>query len=262
MPNWVMNRLVLTGTKANEIADKILSKDENGKEFMNFNNIDRMPDSLNCVCGSPTIPAAEYYLALLNPDCELTDESVQKLNKAEYKALLDKVNNLIGERDLTGYNEHGVYGDDFDTLGGKQQFIAYGKQIVENRANYGHSTWYEWSNQHWGVKWNASSSRVSREKDEVEIYFETPWNGVPKVICAIGDMAKDIDVLIEYDYSEEQAGYLEFHAEIKHGHILKVKEYEEGSKAATKHYMKIWGYEDDFIYDPETDNYISRWDVE
>lgn len=259
MPNWVMNKLVLTGKEAGRVADKILSRDkETGKEYMDFNNIDRMPDSLNCVCGSCTAPAAEYYLALLNPDEKIGDVSVKKLTKTEYKKLLAKVNTCYGEKKLSGTNEFGVMSEDFDTLGGKEQYIRYGMQIVENRAKYGHSTWYEWSRDHWGVKWNASSSRVERDLDQVIIYFETPWEDVAQLMVKIGNSAPEID--IEYDCSEEQIGYYEKKLKMNKGKIIGGYYYDPESKEAMKHGIELWEVEDCYRYNPETDNYESKWD--
>ena len=260
MPNWVMNRLVLTGKRANELADKILSKDvETGKEYMNFNNIDRMPDTLNCVCGSCTAPAAEYYLTAINPTSTLKVRGYKKVSEDEFAHMLSKINDCYGERKLYGTNEFGVQEDDFNTLGGKSSYLKYGKTIIENRMNYGASTWYEWSREHWGVKWNASSSRVSRGTNEVEIYFETPWDGVARLMAKAGTIIPEVE--LTYDCSEEQTAYCEKYMKMKNGRVVDGKIYEPGSKEAVEHFMWLWGVEDEFVYDPKINNYRSRWDT-
>ena len=256
MPKWVMNKLVLKGKEVGRVADEILSRDkDNGKEYMDFNNIIRMPDSLNIVCGSCTAPAAEYYLSSINPNN--LDVSGEKVSEKEYGKILDKINQCYGERKLFGRNEFGVNGEDFDTLGGREGYLNYGKTIIENRMNYGHSTWYEWSRENWGVKWNASSSRVQRDLNEVTIFFETPWEPVTQLMSKIGEKYKDIR--LEYDASEEQTAFYEKRMVMENGKITEGIVYEPDSKEAMEHFMKIWEVENEFVYDPLTDNYISKY---
>ena len=245
MPNWVMNKLVLTGKDANKVADRILSQDkETKKEYMNFNNIDKMPDTLNVICGSCTLPAADYYLAAINPDSTVKHEGYDKLGEREFLHTIEQANACVGngERRLSGKNEFGVTEADFSSFGGEKAYLKYGKIIVENRINFKASTWYEWSREHWGVKWNASESRVTRETDEVIIYFETPWNGVPGLMRTLGELVQQSDVTIDYDYSEEQEGYMDFHMKMKNGRLVDIRDYEMDSKEAIRHYNEIWGY--------------------
>ena len=213
MPNWVANKLVLTGKDANTLADMLMTTNkENGKEYVDFNNIEKMPETLNCVCGSCTAPAAEYYLATLNPNC--LEVEGNKMSTTDFEELLKKVNECtnFGEKVLSGKNTYGVEAEDFKTIGSKEQYLAYGKQIVDNRINYKASTWYEWSKEHWGVKWNASSSWIDRGLNQVTIYFETPWDAVRKLVNKFimkNCKEKNLKVDARYDYSEEQYGYYE-----------------------------------------------------
>ena len=138
MPNWVMNRLVLVGEDASKVANKILTKSvEDGREFMDFNNIDRMADSLNCICGSCTKPAADYYLAVINPAMtDLHEKKYPKVSKDEFEKMLKEVNKCR-EETILGANKFGVGEEDFKTFGGKDGYLDYGKTVVENRINYG-----------------------------------------------------------------------------------------------------------------------------
>ena len=258
MPNWVMNRIILTGKDAETVANKILSKDQDtGKEYMDFNNIDRMPESLNCICGSCTTPALEYYLTTINPD--MPEYKGEKLSKAKYTKYLKAVNSAGKERKVYGKNEFGVQPTDFDTFGGEKGYLTYGKTIADNRANYGCSTWYEWSRSHWGVKWNASESRVEHDDDEVIIYFETPWDGVPGLMYRLAQMCKDNQVVIDYDFSEEQMAFYERRMHFEAGEITDGCIYEDGSKEAYEHFMEIWGLEDQFRWDEEEGCYKAKW---
>lgn len=260
MPNWVMNRIILTGKDAETVANKILSKDaETGKEYMDFNNIEKMPESLNVVCGSCTTPALDYYLATINPD--MPEYKGEKLSKAKYTKYLKAVNSTKKERIVKGVNEFGVQPTDFETMGGEKGYLTYGKTIADNRVNYGCSTWYEWSNSHWGVKWNASESRVERcqDEDKVTIYFETPWDGVTKLMCKLAKMCKDDQVIIDYDFSEEQVAFYEKYMHFEHGELTNGCYYDEDSKEATEHYMEIWGLQDEFYWSEEEGCYKAKW---
>lgn len=247
MPNWVANKLVLTGKDANRVADMLMTiNKENGKEFVDFNNIDRMPETLNCVCGSCTAPAADYYLSSINPDC--LEVEGDKISTKEFDELLTKVNEcnyLYGEPLLSGKNKYGVEAADFKTIGSKDKYLAYGKQIVDNRINYKASTWYEWSRAHWGVKWNASSSWIDRGLNEATIYFETPWQDVRRLMRRfITEKCKDLGLKVDarYDYSEEEYGYYEGYDVYKDGVYTNSKQYAEDGKAAKKHWHDTWGY--------------------
>ena len=125
--------------------------------------------------------------------------------------------------------------------------------------NYGCSTWYEWSKEHWGVKWNASSSRVQRDLNEVTIHFETPWDGVTKLMCKIGEKYKEKEVTIKYDFSEEQIAFYDKTIVFENGEVIEGKTYDPDTKEATEHFMEIWGLENEFVYDPKTDNYKAKW---
>lgn len=243
MPNWVKNILVLTGKDANALADKLLAKDtETGEYFVDFNKIDEMPESMECICGSCTAPAADYYLAAINP--LMPEIAGKKITIPEFHKMLKQVNNTTDsfEKELTGTNQFGVDEEDFKQFKDRNGYLKYGKQIVENRINYKASTWYQWSNTHWGVKWNASESYVDRGTDKITIHFETPWAAVRGLIHKfITEQNKDLKVKVKYDYSEEGYGFYEGYDEYTNGEFINSKRYKEESAAAKKHWTKCWG---------------------
>ena len=72
------------------------------------------------------------------------------------------------------------------------EFKKYGKQVCDNRIKYGHETWYEWSYDKWGTKWNACDNVIERKENEVCINFNTAWNPVTKLMKKIGRDNKGI----------------------------------------------------------------------
>jgi len=256
MPNWVMNRLVLKGKEAGRVADEILSKDkDSGKEFINFNNIKKMPDSLNIVCGSCTFAAAEYYLSSINPNNP--NVKGEKVSQEEYEKIIKKLNTYGRCREIGGEKEHEIEKSEYEIIGKREGYLNYGKTVVNNLIQYGAPTWYEWNMKHWGVKWNASDSRVQRDINEVTIQFETPWDGVMALMTKVGEKYKDVSLV--YDCSEEQVGLYEKKLVMEKGDVVFAKRYKEGSKEATEHYMEMWGLEHEFTYDPKIDNYRPKW---
>lgn len=79
--------------------------------------------------------------------------------------------------------------------------IESGVRYWNNIKSYGFKTWYDWSVENWGTKWNAYSC----EKVSPNIYdFETAWSGVPDLIELLSK--KNPDVRILYKYSDEDTG--------------------------------------------------------
>lgn len=71
----------------------------------------------------------------------------------------------------------------------------------DNIEKYGHATWYDWSIENWGTKWNCYSC----EKIADNIFdFETAWSGVPNMIAKISNQFPSIKLI--YKYSDEDTG--------------------------------------------------------
>ncbi len=82
----------------------------------------------------------------------------------------------------------------------KAEAIELGKKYKSNLDKYGFTTWYEWSIDKWGTKWNASSC----EKISDNLFdFETAWSGVPELIRI---MSSKFNGKILYKYSDEDTG--------------------------------------------------------
>lgn len=77
-------------------------------------------------------------------------------------------------------------------------------QYQDNLNKYRCSTWYEWNIKNWGTKWNCCECHKSETKDNV-YSFQTAWYGVPLLIHKISEEFPDINIL--YEYSDEDTGY-------------------------------------------------------
>lgn len=105
------------------------------------------------------------------------------------------------------------------------EMINLGLIYVKNEIEYGFKTWYDWSIENWGTKWNCNS--CEKESDNVFI-FETAWSSVPKLIHL---MAKEFPSLkLVYEWSDEDTGsncgYMIFEGENFEGDGLEDRSYE------------------------------------
>jgi len=137
--------------------------------FPDFNKIVPMPESLNITSGS------------------LGELGHQLLFGLEKYIHLDI--NKLQER--------------FSKLSIEQQREAVELGIIynDNIKKYGHSTWYDWSVENWGTKWNASFCK----KISNNVYtFDTAWSGIPKLIDIMSKEFPEVKFL--YEYSDEDTG--------------------------------------------------------
>lgn len=85
--------------------------------------------------------------------------------------------------------------------GNKEETMENFIKGIRNYIDYGHSTWYSWSNENWGTKWNSS---YCHKVDDSTFEFETAWSGVPELIEKIGKRFPSVNIL--YEFSDEDTG--------------------------------------------------------
>lgn len=59
-------------------------------------------------------------------------------------------------------------------------YEKWGRDALGFLVMCGHMDWYSWSVDHWGVKWNASSTRL--DPSRLSVTFDTPWSPVPRLM--------------------------------------------------------------------------------
>lgn len=74
-------------------------------------------------------------------------------------------------------------------------------QGIRNYIDHGHASWYSWSIENWGTKWNASE--CSRPAHNV-FEFETAWSGVKELIKKMAEEFPGLE--ITYKWSDEDTG--------------------------------------------------------
>jgi hypothetical protein len=241
MPNHITNILKFNGDKQKiEQLLKDISPDANENEieetaYIDFNKIIPMPESYKgLVSGSVTDTSVAVYMA------------VERKNYEK----IDKIKAYPGYKSLKSKTREEFIEYLIESQGAT---VELGKQYVDNYEKYGAYTWYDWSCDNWGTKWNAYDQYFSEENNE--IIFNTAWNGVPKLIQLISERYPEIE--IEYKYADEDFGCNLAKLKFLAGKIKEEYYPKCCSSEAYELAEEILGYnpfdEDDYDYDEEDD---------
>lgn len=157
MPNHVTNKIEITSPNAME-AVAFMKSDERA---FDFGKIIPMPDSLHIGSGSITDFALAYALA----NGEKSELSQDQIDKYYEDGWFD-TKSETAKRDLE--RAYGYVGESQEK---REELLKLGQTVISNVDTYGHKTWYEWSNENWGTKWNAYDISVS----ENIIQFDSAW---------------------------------------------------------------------------------------
>lgn len=258
MPNWVRNRIILNGEKAEEVLKDHFTRDENGHLEFDFSTIESMPEELLIGKGSRSINGFKLYLAKLNPAIPNIGEATDKLEYLAYSKKLLEVFGQSAKEDLIKYTlkpseveELKVkYGNQFDEV------LSLGEKVFSNKQKYGVLDWYDWSCEHWGTKWNASLTKIVEDC----VYFDTAWSPAIPAIEKLAKMHPNLD--IEYSFSEEQASVLCGTIRYENGECIEEIYYPEGGKEAFELFFDLWEEEDRFCFDTKSGTYVYKGDEE
>lgn len=200
MPNHITNRLEINADndRVQEVMNFIKGKpnEEGTSNYIDFNKIIPMPKELMIEASTAGEYGLQYILAMQRkPDNTPDDLEAIKWIESQPE-----------ER--------------------RKQVLQLGEMYLSNQKQYGYPTWYEWSNNTWGTKWNAYEQRF--EEPNV-LWFDTAWNGVPQLIGKLSEIFPNIE--FQYAYADEDLGSNTGKGSIKNGEILMTFP-DDGSKEA------------------------------
>lgn len=72
------------------------------------------------------------------------------------------------------------------------------RQIADNIAKYGYPTWYEWSIDKWGTKWDVCEPRYECCGDAISMGFETAWSTPDSALLALSRQYPGLTIYVEY----------------------------------------------------------------
>lgn len=202
MPNHVFNSLKLTIASEADVK-KFKELFHNDGDFISLNKIIPMPESLQIESGSRS-SKAEEILKAADPD----------------KALAEYLDTKRKECKWT----------DEDC----QEFKKLVEQVKYNLDNYGFSTWYDWSIDKWGTKWDTYDGGSD---GDYSCFFETAWTTPLPAMVALSKMLPDCEIEVEYadeDYGNNCGRYI-----IKNGEIDTI--YQPDGDEALEFALDVWG---------------------
>lgn len=208
MPNWVKNKVYIE----NKNAIKECYVENGEEELFDFNKIIPRPRPLELPSGSFEESSIRYVLYKMSEDKkkELMEQFKDNVGLTELFTkhyLVDNENYSIEElnKDYEKFDktlkdkDNWCYNDIYEELNIKN-LNDLGNAYINNIINYGYSSWYDWSVNNWGTKWNACSTYYI---DENHIEFETAWS-MPEEIFK--ELSKKYNTLVRVEYADEDLG--------------------------------------------------------
>lgn len=170
MPNHVTNIVTVSGDEATirELVSFVTMDDEGGANPFNFDAIIPMPEGL--------------MVDAMSGAGGLADTEIKKLAGA----------NVPKDETIAFHEVHATTKNDHET-------VALAHQMVENIQEHGHASWYGWSIQNWGTKWNSySNEEWVVDGNTASIQFETAWSTPMPVFGALSKKFPGLDIMVEY----------------------------------------------------------------
>lgn len=260
MPNWVINRLTIEGPNVEKIIKKHITKEEDGRDCFDFETICKMPKELDIEKSSKMADGFKLYIAKINPVISAIGTAEDKMEINDFSNKMIKIlgKNAIGKIPMYMLRDNEV--EEFKTLykEGFENVVNLGEKAFNNLEKYGDTDWYNWRIRHWGTKWNSCNTYVSDDKKM--ICFDTAWSPAISAIEKFASMYPELK--ITHDYAEEQVAYYCGKLEYENGELASRDDYEQDSKEAYEMYFELWGCEDEFVFDPKLNTYVSKEDAE
>lgn len=203
MPNHIQNKITIFGND-NEVAkllNHIKSIDKEGEESqIDFNKITPMPESLNIESGS----LGDMAFELLFGAKQYQEDNKSRFSKLDTDRQLESVKLAI--------------------------------QYRNNLDNFGHKTWYEWTIEHWGTKWNAYGQGDERTTDNT-VYFQTAWSAPTNLIQKLSKQFPEVEIL--HIYADEDSGSNTGRLKFKEGKAIEILQPESQSKEGYEIYFEL-----------------------
>ena len=173
MPNWTSNTLKAPA----EVLKKYIGKNEYGEPCFDFNLVIKMPEIYNdpgLSCGFDTDWCIYWYLS----------------DHGKYETAIKSIFNYSPDAKMKKYcKEHSI------------EYYNRGKKYVSAITKYGYKSWYGWSVDNWGTKWNACDSYFDDPDNPKWVSFETAWSYPEPIIKKI--MADNPGCYIEFVWEDE-----------------------------------------------------------
>lgn len=197
MPNHIQNRIKVIGN--NDEIQRLFNHIKGDDSQIDFNKIKPMPKGMDIEVHSDVIMWAEIctgqidFAGLFSP---MNASPSEMFRNGNYKSLSNRLAANTAMEHLTGKRAGNV--KDFS----EEDFSNF-IQCLRNYRETGYTTWYEWSLNNWGTKWNAYGQNDKRNTNDT-IYFQTAWSSPIELIQELSKMFPLVQ--IELTYADEDSG--------------------------------------------------------
>lgn len=173
MPNWIRNIVTVEAPNAERLKEfrNLVESEENVFEF---NRIIPMPETMNIVTDSlSSEPIAIYLEHLKHYDPDGYDNLPENIRR-KYR-MTDDIRQVYA-RALRETKSNGLVLDCRTHPLSAQDYVDYGRTYLTNLMKYGAVSWYDWSVNNWGTKWDSCEAWIATEADNhMEYVFDTAW---------------------------------------------------------------------------------------
>lgn len=223
MPNHIENIITLKGDKK-QIREMLeaIQNDDYSLGTIDFNKIIPMPESLNIESGSRTNNGLKLYKEFIS-ECLLENRETDVMKISA---------NDLEHSEKAYLNTHSdIESDEWEL----------GKAAWNNIQNYDAPTWYEWSINNWGTKWNAYGYDENADYSENDnLWFQTAWSASHPVIEKLSQMYPDIT--FEHEWADEDLG-ANCGQKCYSGGECTEEYYPENDKEAIEFACRVWDYD-------------------
>jgi len=219
MPNHVENYIQIRGSKEriDELREAVKA-DQFGIGTIDFQKLIPMPKELEITCGGDQMKGLKAY-----------QDFIDVYTFANTRKNLDLLN-IPEEKEQVFLRQR----TDIEP-----EAWALGKQSFQNIQKYGAPTWYEWSCDNWGTKWNAYGYNEGIDYSEVDgIYCQTAWSAPHGAIDRLAQMYPDLE--FTHEWADEDISNNCGRAEYAHGVMQSVYYPEPGTREAFEFSAKVW----------------------
>ncbi len=205
---------------------------DEGIPCFDFNKVIPMPEELRVTHDGISAIRGHInnYLTMVNPCTPVYDSSFEKLSDKDFAELYKAI--------FKYYNQERTHLVNCYLPSPDAEEARVGEKLAHNIEKYGQPTWYEWSIQNWGTKWNAY---YPASTDENTLAFCTAWASPNPVIDKLAEMFPALE--FEHSWADECFGCNLGKNTYKGGKFIESFSPEEGSEEAYKFAAEIIGYD-------------------
>lgn len=218
MPNYVETSISFEGdeNQVKELFEKV-KVDELGLGTIDFSKVIPMPEDVVIECGSRTDKGLKAY-----------NEFIKQYSNGKEVDLTS----ISSEKEDAFFKSR----DDID----KEEW-ELGKQAFNNIQKYGVPTWYEWSINNWGTKWNSCGYVEGTDYSQCDkLQFQTAWSPALRVVQKLSQMYPDLKMTVQW--ADEDLGCNCGELTFKNGTIINDSS-PTNSKDAFEFAAKVWNYD-------------------